>query len=223
MQNVIYNVFDGVIILYDINSVLWRPLGKFTNAILPPKWGTWRDLVWHRWSTLHNAGATPNFLGDEFPPWEASPADHDRFRSQTTAGRYRSDESADLNFYQSIDSTADLPRMKSFLNYVIFTDKSIEPDETAHIQTCLQSRIPHAGRAPVFGYHETFQCGHWAFYLMLSTRMGIDLAFFLAEQKSYADLGHKMIQSVAIFVADAYSEIERPNAHRRGCLSNSQL
>lgn len=208
-MEVVFNVYDGVIIISDMNSAVQRR-GHGNQRIPAPKFSSWRDIVWHRWTTLHNAGASPNSFGDEFPPEQARPADRDRFRSQTASGRYRSEEGADLSFYQSIDITVDLPRMKSFLNYVIFSDKTIQPAEEPMILTCLQSRIPDVGLAPVFGYHETFECGHWAFYAMLSTLIGRDLVWFLAEHKSDGDLGHKLIQSVTLFAADNYTENKSP-------------
>lgn len=214
MQQVLFNVFDGLIILCHLRSPTeWRDSssGSKDRSIPPPEWNCWRDIVWHGWSVLHNAGPHHNTLGSEFAQPDAPRILNDKFRQRIASGRPASTTGAGLSFYQSIKKHIDLPLMKPFLNHVIFCGSAVKFDDSAIIQACLESRGSNAGKAPLWGHHETFDIGHWAFYAMLSTRIGKELAWFLAEHKSLNGLGHKLISSVTIFAADTSMTVPGPD------------
>lgn len=110
-----------------------------------------------------------------------------------------------------------MPRMKSFLNYVIFYGDAIGPEDVAVMQRLQTSRRPSTdgSRFHVWGYHETFQVGHWGFYAMLGTFMGSNLASMLAEHKGEDGFGHKTIESCTIFAVDSVLTDSRTQQPRK--------
>ena len=54
--------------------------------------------------------------------------------------------------------------MKDFLNYVVWYGDVVPPDIVSIVRRSLYSRnktLAEQGLAPCWGWHETFQAGHW--------------------------------------------------------------
>jgi hypothetical protein len=163
------------------------------------------------WNKLHRSqsrGKDPNALGAKFPPKGLSAEERELFHCGVVSGRAASKVRANLTFYESLTPTSDLMKMNSFLNYVVFYGDTVTSEDVAVILKCLQSRGPASvggvdGKVPVWGNQETFQVGHWAYYALLATQTGQQLAWLLAKHKSPEDLGIKLLRSVTIFATDS--------------------
>ena len=150
---------------------------------------------------------------DHFPRF--SVPGHDDSKWKPVSGRLPSPKRAGLNdFYRSIDSddpnATILPHMKYFLSYVSFSGEAITKDDVAIIRKCLGSRQAYTSEAAVWGYHDTFQVGHWAFYALLSSKVGTELVKLLTEHKLPHNLGKKFVHSITVFAADCRMDKNPP-------------
>jgi hypothetical protein len=210
-------MFDGIIVVTEADPADHNRKHTSRTYIQPPKWRRWPDLTWWLWNSLHIAATrSPNYVGNKFAPSEASFEEQELFRSGIVSGRHASPKRAELAFYQSIGHATDLPRMKSFLNFVMFSGKAVTMADISVIRRCLTSRclLAEAGKAPVWGFHETFQVGHWAFYALLAGDAGHKVATLLNQHKSLDEFGHRWIQSVTVFAADCPMLINTPQGQK---------
>lgn len=194
-------MLDGAIIVTKVDRIGKQYLGDKNLVVPPPKWGEWRDITWYCWSALHSTETSwAQWLTKAFPPHSPPTESQDL---QTVSGRSSSIWRADLKFYQSINHTTDVPRMRSFLNYVIFCGDAVSNEDVSTIRRCIGSRQHNDHQAPVWGFHHTFTNGHWAFYALLATHAGTNLVKFLYEHKSPDELGKKVVRSITVFAADS--------------------
>ena len=193
-------MFDGAILVTNLDW--WGEAGREHPHIPFLRWCEPRHVIWHCWAALH-AGTVPLYVNDDGQFPRNNPPDG---TAKPVSGRKRSGQRADSEYYQSIDSedATVLPQMKPFLNYVSFSGETIAREDVSIIRACLASRQTNTSQAPVWGYHETFQIGHWAFYALLSTTVGTELTKLLYEHKTPQHLGKKVVRSITVYAADSY-------------------
>jgi hypothetical protein len=150
-------VYDGIIIATQSKH---PHLSQYQAEIPGPKPSEWWEITMQCWRSLH--ARNPDMVG--FPPAVSKFQTRDEvaFREAPVAGRMPSPDRKWLDFYQKI-TPDELATMHSFLNYVIWYGDAVKLELVSVVRWCLQSR--HSGLdttfCKVWGYHETFQLGHW--------------------------------------------------------------
>jgi hypothetical protein len=138
------------------------------NAVIPnPRRSDWLDVVWQHWHNMHlhrNAQIDwDNLFPNDMNAAESFERAEENAPDAFVCGRPPSEKSASLQFYFYLDAKIQ-GQMTSFLNYIITYGDSVTDEIVAVVRRCLRARSEpwfHEGEAPVWGSHETFQCGHW--------------------------------------------------------------
>lgn len=164
------SIFDGVIIMDKSPNQANLPKGPGKRRY------DWASVTWNQWRSLHELPkhsifdaltayqAFPNAMPSESKELDELEKEQEGFQRHCISGRPPSELRAPLELYQRLSYDNTQARTLPWLNYIICCGDCITDQVVSIIQRCLRARDDKKakhGRGPVWGWHETFQIGHW--------------------------------------------------------------
>ena len=135
----------------------------------------WAVVTWNQWRNLHDlpkqskCGALSLTSFQAFPNYTRSMLDEsvdeeEGFQKHHISGRPPGERRATLDFYQQLSDDNTQAVMAPWLHYIICHGDCVTDQVVSIVMRCLCARDENKakhGKGPVWGWHETFQIGHW--------------------------------------------------------------